>query len=39
MANNFILGDSPAVNYMLQLVGEKGFFLHERDETKITLGF
>jgi hypothetical protein len=37
MENNFMLGDSPAVNYTLQLVGEKGFFMHERDETKITL--
>jgi hypothetical protein len=37
IANTFMLGDSPAVNYTLQLVGEKGFFGHERDETKITL--
>ncbi len=37
MPNNFLLSDAPAMNYTLSLVGEKGFFMHEKDETKLTL--
>ena len=37
LPNNFLLSDGPAMNYTLSLDGEKGFFMHEKDETKLTL--
>jgi len=37
MTNNFLLSDGQAMNYTLSLVDEKVFFMHEKDETKLTL--
>ncbi len=37
LQGTFLLSDGPAMNYTLRLVGDKGFFGREKDETKLTL--
>lgn len=38
LQDTFFLGDAPAVNYSMQLTGEKGFLMHSHNETAIHLG-
>jgi hypothetical protein len=39
MSRDFVLCDGPLMSYTLRLIGEKHFFGHEKDETRITLNY